>query len=195
MLRVDQYAFGRQVARHQPPSAQRIHARRGAVENARALDRPERRVLEQLAERRVWAPLECNEEAAISLANGPGPNQIWMVDRRAGGNGEPQPSPGGPRWLTRLEGDHRSEVPPIPSRPGADPARRAQTRRERLVRRHVTPSRQKSLRPAWQPVDQAVAKAAVRRPAAPVRRPAAAETQRRWAKWRARGRRRRKSAT
>jgi hypothetical protein len=115
MLRVDKYAFGRQVARHQPPSAQRIHARRGAVENARALGRPERRVLEQLPERRVRAPLEYNEEAAIPLADGPGPNQIRMVDRRAGGNREPQPSSGGPRWLTRLKGDHRSEVPTIPS--------------------------------------------------------------------------------
>jgi hypothetical protein len=193
MLRVDKYAVRRRGARHQPSLAQRIHACRGAVENAGAVGRPERRVLEQLGERRVWAPLECNEEAAVPLANGPGPNQIWMVDRRAGGNREPQPSSGGPRWLTRLEGDHRSEVPPIPSRPGADLARRAQTRRERLVR-HVTPSRQTSLRPAWEPVDQAVAKAAVRRPAAPVRIPEAAETQRRWAKWRARGRRGRKSA-
>jgi hypothetical protein len=115
MLRVDKYAFRRQVARHQPPLAQRIHARRGAVENARALDRPERRVLEQLAEPRVWAPLEYNEEAAIPLANGPGPNQIWMVDRRASGYREPQPSSGGPRGLTRLKGDNSSDVRPIPS--------------------------------------------------------------------------------
>jgi hypothetical protein len=193
VLRVDKYAFRRQAARHQPPPAQRVHARRGAVEETRALGRPEGRVLEQLAERRVWAPLEYNEEAAIPLANGPGPNQIRMVDRRAGGNREPQPSSGAPRGLTRLKGDHRSEVPTIPSRPGADHARRAQTRRERLVR-HVTPSRQTSLRPAWEPVVQAVAKASVRRPAAAVRIPGAAETQRRWAEWRARGRRRRKSA-
>jgi hypothetical protein len=115
VLRVDQNPFRRQVARHQPPLAQGIHARRGAVEDARALGRPERRVLEQLAERRVWAPLECNEEAALPLANGPGPNQIWMVDRRAGGYREPQPSSGDPRGLTRLKGDHRSEVPTIPS--------------------------------------------------------------------------------
>jgi hypothetical protein len=193
MLGVDKYAFRRQVARHQPPPAKRIHARRGAVENARALGRPERRVLEQLAERRVWASLEYNEEAAIPLAHGPGPNQIRMVDRRAGGYRKPQASSGGPRWLTRLKGEHRSEVPTIPSRPGADHARRAQTRRERLVR-HVTPSRQTSLRPAWEPVDQAVAKPAVRRPAAAVRIPEAVETQRRWAEWRVRGRRRRKSA-
>jgi hypothetical protein len=65
VLRVDEYAFRRQVARHQRPLAQRVHARRGSVEDAHALRRPERRVRKQLGQARVWAPLECDEETAI----------------------------------------------------------------------------------------------------------------------------------
>jgi hypothetical protein len=84
VLAVEQYAARRQVARDQRPPAQRIHGGRGALEDARALGWLERRGGEPLSQARVRPRRECDEEAAIPLANGPGPHQIRMVDRSTG---------------------------------------------------------------------------------------------------------------
>jgi hypothetical protein len=81
---IEPYAARHQVARDQRPLAQRIHASRGALDEARALGWLETRDREPLSQTRVRARLECDEEAAIPLANGPSPDQIRMVDRSTG---------------------------------------------------------------------------------------------------------------
>jgi hypothetical protein len=114
VLGIDEDVVRREVARHERALAQGGHPRRGAYEDARAPGRLEGPVRKHVRQARVWAPLERDEKATLPLADGAGPKQIRMVDRRAGRCGDPQSSPGRARGLGRLEGSDHSRLVAIP---------------------------------------------------------------------------------
>jgi hypothetical protein len=110
---MDEHAFRRQVPRHQPPLTQTIHAGRGTLEDARGLGRLEWRSRYQVTQASVSAPLKCDEEATVPLANDPRPKQVRMSDRGASRHGDPQPPHGSAGGPTRFEGSHGPLLMPI----------------------------------------------------------------------------------